>query len=219
MRSRPQRAIHHEARPGVMPPNILSSPLLNVAFLNKLLSSPTLPHDQRVQLLSAKLHLISNNQGGSSKETDGSRVLEELELRLELARAHLDNKLPGLVPAEAELTIVERRCKAISKRAKRMESISDQTAPGNGDIGGAEADDARTGITAKESGTVEDEPVTSEVLGARDMPPAKDVLSLRIRALEMLREVEEGLGREGRAKRWKDLIKQLQEELPERRTA
>lgn len=197
-----------------MPPNILSSPLLNVTFLNKLLSSPTLPHDERIQLLSAKLHLISNNQGGSSKETDGSRVLEELELRLELARAHLDNKLPGFVPAESELTIVERRCKAICKRAKRIESIGDQTGHGNGDIGGAEADVTRTGITAEESGTVEDEPVRSEVLGARDTPPAKDVLSLRIRALEMLNEVEDGLGREGRAKRWKDLIKQLQEERP-----
>lgn len=197
-----------------MPPNILSSPLLNVAFLNKLLSSPTLPHDERIQLLSAKLHLISNNQGGSSQETDGSRVLQELELRLELARAHLDDRLPGFVPAEAELTIVERRCKAISKRAKRIESISDQTGLGVGDIGGAGANGARTGVTGKEDGTVGDEPVRSEVLGARDTSPAQDVLSLRIRALEMLSEVEDGLGREGRAKRWKNLIKQLQEERP-----
>lgn len=207
-----------------MPPQIMSSPFMNLTVIDKMLVSPC-PPQQRVQLLSAKLHLLthqpsdaasgsnasssrppigrpdaavgqpavsSTNEGGDTSRgalvskpptvlVDAFRARQpELQTRLDLARAHLEMRPPGYTEAEAELSAVDRICKAADKKLK-------------------------TGLKAAPS---TEEPV-STVADATLTQAVEDIQMFRRQALELLVVVEQGLGRDARAARWTDLLQGL----------
>ncbi|WVQ85075.1 hypothetical protein IAT38_007239 [Cryptococcus sp. DSM 104549] len=179
-----------------MPPPILSSPLLNLSTINSLISSPApQPPHTRIQLLSAKIHLLSDppaagpssaggvdatadSQGkgkGRARISDAAQ-LEVLQCRLDLGRAYLGLDVPEWTSAEVELGLVEKDCKGMMKRLGRRKA--EETGEGDGEDGGGS-------------------------LGEGALEKAG---RLRVEALKEMVKVEEGLGREGRAERWRKAI-------------
>lgn len=119
----------------------------------------------------------------------------ELTTRLDLARAHLGMTPPGYTSAEVELSSVDRICKAAEKKVRAE--------PG-GPVGATivTPDDA-DGAAA---------PRGPDQLGNQDlgvMETLADIRQLRVEALELLVEVEDGLGREARAQRCRELLRDL----------
>ena len=110
------------------------------------------------------------------------RLREEMEARIEVAGLFMGLKPARHVEAENELTIVEARLKGLFKAS-------------------------RVGGDARSPGSTSDPNTTASRRGEFE-----ELQALRIRALTDLVEVEEALGREGRAKRWRQLVSQLRED-------
>ena len=206
-----------------MPPTILSSSLLSVPVLNTILNNPDLAPIDRIPLLHAKIALLENGAPTSSSasgptqatrtksasaqslrasesvtdaersgtgttgpvEDDLKRLREEMEARIEVAGLFMGLKPAKVVEAENELTLVESRLKGLFKAQARRPTE---------DAHAASATGTGKAATTGTSGTM------------------NELRGLRIRALKDLVEVEEALGREGRVKRWRELISKLQEE-------
>lgn len=201
-----------------MPPTILSSSLLSVPVLNTILNNPHLAPIDRIPLLHAKIALLENGAPTLSSasestlatktsaqslrasesvtdaersgtgttgpvEDDLKRLREEMEARIEVAGLFMGLKPAKVVEAENELTMVESRLKGLFKAQRPTEGVH-----------AASSTKSARKATSGTSGTM------------------NELRGLRIRALKDLVEVEEALGREGRAKRWRELISKLQEE-------
>ena len=204
-----------------MPPTILSSSLLSVPVLNTILNNPHLAPIDRIPLLHAKIALLENGAPTSSSasgptqatrtksasaqssrasesvtdaersdtgttgpvEDDTKGLREEMEARIEVAGLFMGLKPAKVVEAENELTMVESRLKGLFKAQRPTEGVH-----------AASSTNSARKATAGTSGTM------------------NELRGLRIQALNDLVEVEEALGREGRAKRWRELISKLQEE-------
>ena len=121
---------------------------------------------------------------------------------MDLAKSFLEFTAPELVQAEAGLSVVERECKDILKRgrgrrkpAKLGRGVKDDR-ESNGE--GVNIPGERLEVTAEGP---------EEIVEA---PWLEEVKEIRIEALKTLVDIEEGLGREGRAKRWRALIIELE---------
>jgi len=186
----------------IMPPAILSSPLLSVPVLDVLLRNPTLSAKDRIPLLHAKIALLTNRPSGTAStpsSTSGTDpmedLLEETKVRVEVAK--LFTELKQWTQAENELTLVVSRTspffKAVRRdRAKRpdQEDQADRSKPPpSGDK------ETESEFVVRVQG--------DEGLMSRLRP-------VRVDALTQLALVEGALGREGRAKRWRDLVAGLE---------
>jgi hypothetical protein len=236
-----------------MPPEILSSPFLNLKVIDTLLSRPTTP-DQRVQLLSARLHLLTNpsnalgvvspglSSTGASSAASGSvpsstanhlppsssqlggghfpdaassskskprgrgqgstRVdpTAEFRTRLDLARAHLEVQPPQWALAESEAGLVESMCKKLLKPRK--------TRGGRGDGAGDKEGDEQGGEALRRPG------VQKAALALAEEKPAEEAggdewMGVRMEALELLIRVDEGMGKQARAERWRGTLEEF----------
>jgi len=200
-----------------MPAPIFSSPFLNLSVINSLLSStsnPPIPV-QRIQLLSATLHLLTNPPSISASSPSSSTGVErgrtrasELEnptevmrVRLDLAKAHLALEVPDLRTAEVELTGIEGAAEGVMKRLRgRRKDRGEEGRGGEGDEGG---EGGREGGEGGESGS-------GINVEGKDPPWLAEMGRLRVEALRVLVGVEEGLGRDGRVRRWRELIGKLE---------
>lgn len=182
--------------------------MLTLPMLNTLLSNPALTPIDRIPLLHAKITLLSNGPTSSSAgqapndpftpiprsslaeagdtarvgKEEVKRLREEMQARIEVAGLFVGLKPARVVEAENELTIVEGRLKGVLKAHQRKTT-------------GA-------GSAEEESGIVLD-------ISPEDIDTLR---CLRIEALTQLADVEEMLGRQGRAKRWKELVDKLRGE-------
>ncbi|TYJ58599.1 hypothetical protein B9479_000810 [Cryptococcus floricola] len=153
-----------------MPPAIATSPIYNIQAINTLLASPVpQPLTSRIQLLSAKIHLLTNDPP--------SDPLSVLRTRRELGELYLKEK-HDLKAAEIELSMVQRECKDIVKRIARERRL---------------AQEGKTAIKSQD-----------EVM--RDEEMESSAVNLRVESMRLLVQVEEELGREGRAETWRKLI-------------
>ncbi|KAK1925767.1 hypothetical protein DB88DRAFT_509422 [Papiliotrema laurentii] len=201
-----------------MPPTILSSPLLTLPAIDTMLANPALTPLDRIPLLHAKIALLTNDlvppssaasatirpPPAGSSSTSGSlahaamagpssgrgrqeisALIDEMQTRIQVASLLMDVRPARLVEAESELTMVEGRCKGVIKadkdRRKKVEM-------GQGDGEGSSDHSTTLGVDASDLDTLK---------------------TLRVDGLKMLARVEESLGREGRAKRWRELAEQL----------
>ena len=188
----------------MMTPAILQSPFLSLPLINKSLANPSLPPTESIQLLSAKIHLLTNTsvdppQSEPSASASSSRLkaengpMEELDTRLELARVYCGMTPRRWMEAESELTVIEGKCKKWIKRTRR--TPEEHT-----------ASEARLETSESKGDEKED-----------DEPPWVDqIRRIRVKALKELIQVEEALGRAGRAKRWRQLVSTLEAENVER---
>jgi hypothetical protein len=110
-------------------------------------------------------------------------MIEEMDARIEVAGLLVRLKPARLVEAENELTLVEGRLKGLFKL-------------GRGGTVGQSTHAARGASVGLE--------------GPGGILP--ELRALRIRALKDLAGVEEALGREGRARRWRELVSKLEGE-------
>lgn len=117
----------------------------------------------------------------------------ELTTRLDLARAHLETTPPGYTLAEVELSSVDKICKAADKKL-RSAMIGHRSSRSDA------ADGALSRPDRARQGTSED-PSAAQTLA--------NIKRFRIEALKLLVTVEEGLGREARAQRCRDLLQDL----------
>ena len=180
---------------------VLSSPFLTLPLISSILSpspdSTSTPPtaEQRVQLLSAKLHLLTNTPSSTPLNHKAkARALADpapvMSVRLELARAHLAVGQPDLVMAEAELSAIESGSKGVQKRLKKMrKSLRNDNGDSEGE-GKGEGDEGYDG---------DGEPLWVAEIGR-----------IRLEALRVLIAVEQALGREGRARRWQEVIRNLE---------
>ena len=185
------------------PPTILSSPLLNLNVIEKALASAKDPAE-RVPLLSAKVHLLSNPSEHSQTEPGPSRHADDqalLEARLDLTRAQMAVRPPQLVEAEVHLSLIERTTGNIVKRLVRKRSRERETTPSS-----PEEKVLAQGMRAAVSVTVNDGQASMD----NDERHLNDMVALRREAIELLVIVEEGLGRTGRGQRWRDALAKLQ---------
>ncbi|OCF72791.1 hypothetical protein I204_06020 [Kwoniella mangroviensis CBS 8886] len=180
-----------------MSPPILSSPFLNLNTINTILSSPTpIPIEQRIQLLEAKIHLLTSSLPASIKSattipeqrsrydiTERDRgTLDIDKIRVELGQTCLSQKIPDYIKAEMEFGIVDRNCKSILKRIEKSLIRQDEVVTSN-------------------------DHMKMEML---DEVWIDEVKQVRIDALTGMILVEEGLGREARAERWRKAIEGLE---------
>ncbi|WVW84831.1 hypothetical protein I302_106866 [Kwoniella bestiolae CBS 10118] len=184
-----------------MSPPILSSPFLNLNTINSILSSPSpIPTEQRIQLLEAKVHLLTSSlpplikpptpQGASEIPDEKSKrddkrdkaMFEIDKIRIALGRSYLQQKVPDHIKAEMEFGVVDRNCKGIIKRIEKSTSRSD--------------------------GGINIDALTREP----DKHWVEDVKLLRIDALKGMISVEEGLGRSARAERWRKTIEEIEQQ-------
>ncbi|RSH90997.1 hypothetical protein EHS25_010173 [Saitozyma podzolica] len=238
-----------------MPPQILSSPFLNLKLIDTLLSRPTTP-EQRVQLLSARLHLLTNPPIPSDQFTPGpssagagassaasgsvpgtdhqpefsrqlggghfseaasssrpkpggrgegsSRVdsIAEFRTRLELARAHLEVQPPHWALAETEAGLVESMCRKLLKPRKMRGGRGDGEVDGGGDEQGGDANREEGARKAVSIGEEANEDGGGEGWMGQ-------LRSLRMEALELLVRVDEGMGKQARADRWRATLEEI----------
>ena len=236
--------------------SILQSPLLNLNTVQKALDQST-NRTERINLLSAKIHILSNKSIPSSsnslrQSTSSTTVsppsatdpenhvkdrIVELERAVILLRARLElsQALMSVVPvrkveAEAELTTVEGECKRWSKRWTKRQRASRTVAWPSITTGAEdrEAEETASGHTkGSHLDTTDNEGVDREgvpepleveeaaetegsEIGDEELRLRRAIVSLRIKALAELVTVEEALGRDGRARRWTDLIRDLE---------
>jgi len=175
-----------------MPPSILSSPLLSIPVLNTLLRNTNLTPEERIPLLHAKITLLTNGPSSSlplatasstsqapAPDNYAKTLLEEVETRIEIAKLVLGSKPVKWVEAENELTMAESRCKPFFKKSRRMPA-------------------AEMGQEMRNEDSLESMKGDEEFMGR--------LKRVRVAALRELTKVEDGLGREGRAKRWRELV-------------
>ncbi|WVQ65636.1 uncharacterized protein L199_003814 [Kwoniella botswanensis] len=180
-----------------MSPPILSSPFLNLNTINTILSSPTpIPIEQRIQLLEANIHLLTSSlpasiksattisdQRSRSEISERDRATLDIDKnRVDLGRTYLSQKVPDYIKAEMEFGIVDRNCKSILKRIERSLTRHD-------------------GEVSSGSHNKEEPPGEAWV---------DELKRVRIDALKGMISVEEGLGREARAERWRKAIEGLE---------
>ena len=133
-----------------------------------------------------------------------------LLVRLELARAHLAVSVPDLTLAEVELSCIERTASGVMRSLRKAglknwrgenedwERRGDEDGDGNGK---GKGDGGRgTGDLSYRRGGLG----VPSWLG--------EMGRVRVEALGELVDVERGLGREGRARRWGELIVQLEDD-------
>ncbi|ORX37284.1 hypothetical protein BD324DRAFT_625542 [Kockovaella imperatae] len=193
--------------------SILGSPFLNLTVIDKALLTCT-DLSERIKLLSAKIHVLSrdanigiNRSSPSEPGTmKGYGVWEETRLmrtRLELARALMT--MPGrMAEAESEITTVLSDCKRCSKMLPHSRTRTRKVA---GDLATVHPDGAVVDDYAQPAKSEDELPTGNPALG-----DLNHIQRVRLEALRLLVDVEEALGREGRTKRWRDLIGQLEKE-------
>ncbi|WVQ73247.1 hypothetical protein IAR50_002815 [Cryptococcus sp. DSM 104548] len=102
-----------------MPPAITASPIYNLQAIDTLLASPApQPLASRIQLLSAKIHLLTN-------DPPSQEPLVILQTRRELGELYLKQK-HDFKAAEIELSMVQRECKDIMKRIARERRLAQE---------------------------------------------------------------------------------------------
>jgi hypothetical protein len=166
------------------PPSVLSSPFLTHSVLDTLLSQK-LPAAERVQLLSAKIHLYANPPSREEIQADNVRRgtrdearIPEMQTRMEIASVQKDQiVLDGASQAENTLRVVLEWTKGVMKGIERRRKLETQNGP---EASGTEA--------AEWAGKN----------GDKDTKWIKEAMGIRKRALEMLIQLEEGSGRTSR---------------------
>ena len=204
--------------------SILNSQFLNLATVDQTLTTTSDPVES-INLLSAKLHVLTRTPPAGialdspststrtsslqSNDTQATRRLNDdiqvLRVRLDLARAFMN--VPGrMIEAEAEITTALGECKRLLKRYSR---------PRHNDRGPYQVEKAepRESNESIESRTSSDQPAERGNDASRDGGEYAEGLEyvkrLRTEGLRMLVEVEEALGRDGRAQRWRNLLEEL----------
>ncbi|WWC62739.1 uncharacterized protein I303_105336 [Kwoniella dejecticola CBS 10117] len=188
-----------------MATSVLSSPFMNLNTINTILSSTkTIPIEQKIQLLEAKIHLLTSTlpalvshaiagdpapihslQVRSARDT---RVQEIDTIRLDLGQTYLQQKVPDYIRAEVEFGIIDKDCKNMLKRLKKRANSDSTKQAGIADP---------FNIHQPESPISEEEWIV-------------EIKRLRISALKGMIIVEEGLGRAARVERWKKAIEDIE---------
>ncbi|WWC88521.1 uncharacterized protein L201_003432 [Kwoniella dendrophila CBS 6074] len=179
-----------------MSAQILSSPFLNLNTINTILSSPApIPIEQKIQLLEAKIHLLTSSLPTIGKSSGNTKSCEKQngpnkrdgaliainQRRWDLGQTYLSKKIPDYIKAEMEFGIIDKDCKLLIKRLERSLGLPDDG--GN---------------------------IPNELNNTTVQNSIKNIKLLRIAALRGMIEVDLGLGREARVERWRKTISDIQ---------
>lgn len=188
---------------------------MNISILDRLLNQPRVKNEDptnRIQLLSAKIHLLENDSStaltGIAAGHSVSHPIQSLKQLISLSRARLDlaelhlttsgihlllNSATSTATAENILLVVLEDCKNVSKEIFRPFSQNDINGYGS-----------KTGIIEMEKG--------KETL---DLDTISTLKEIHVRCFRLLERLDLDLGKEGKAKRWRDLSGNVQERYEE----
>lgn len=134
--------------------------------------------------------------------------LEIMRVRLALAKAYMDSTPSDYTNAESELSVVEKGTKGMTKRlTKRWKVRDDDVHQGDSESGLDVRGQEGQGRAQTQGRRLEEEEEEGE--GAVDEGILDEVNRLRREALDAMISVEDGLGRETRAERWRKAIEEM----------
>ncbi|WVO18135.1 hypothetical protein L204_105837 [Cryptococcus depauperatus] len=191
-----------------MSPPILSSPMYTLPLIQSLLSSPNHPSlDQRIKLLSAKAHLLSTSLPGPTPDVKGSVSqpvvkdgsvtsvnaadtftnsdwLELQQTRLELGKIYAHEK-GDMTLGEVEIGMVQSECKGFLNNFSKNQQ--------HGGVEGGNPQERRKANVRRKA--------------------TEQVRELRIEAIQELVQINSTLGKEARARTWRKLLDDLNENV------
>lgn len=188
-----------------MPPAILSSPFLTLPILDKALANPSLSPLERISLLHAKITLLTNDISSALTPTPSSQrpPSSSRDTHTTAGGSSSVSRSLKAVHRDLESTLKELECR------KDVATLYLSLGPSKY----IEAEGELTIVEGRCKSLLKRQRDREKKGqdGLLDDGMVRRIIKLRVEGLRLLVRVEEGLGRDGRAKRWKELADVLEQ--------